>query len=69
MMNADTRTLRMRLRVMMLSFTLRGGFLITSLSTGSTPKLKRPRQQRAVMAVTEQKTHVKSHKWSALQFP
>lgn len=40
MMKADTRTLRMRLRVMMLSFTLRGGFLITSLSTGSTPKLE-----------------------------
>lgn len=40
MMKADTRTLTMRLRVMMLSFTLRGGFLITSLSTGSTPKLE-----------------------------
>lgn len=46
MMKADTSTLRMRLRVMMLSFTLRGGFLITSLSTGSTPKLKTTRQQR-----------------------
>lgn len=39
MMSADTRTLMSRLRVMMLSLTLRGGFLITSLSTGSTPKL------------------------------
>lgn len=46
MMKADTSTLTMRLRVMMLSFTLRGGFLITSLSTGSTPKLERAQQRR-----------------------
>lgn len=39
MMNADTSTLTIRLRVRMLSLTLRGGFLITSPSTGSTPKL------------------------------
>lgn len=45
MMKADTSTLTMRLRVMMLSFTFRGGFLITSLSTGSTPKLERSKSQ------------------------
>lgn len=44
MMKADTSTLTMRLRVMMLSFTFRGGFLITSLSTGSTPKLERSKR-------------------------
>lgn len=44
MMKAETSTLTMRLRVMMLSFTFRGGFLITSLSTGSTPKLERSKR-------------------------
>lgn len=39
MINADSSTLTSRLRVMMLSLTLRGGFLMTSRSTGSTPRL------------------------------
>lgn len=39
-MKDDTRIFTIRLRVMMLSRTFRGGFLITSGSTGSTPKLE-----------------------------
>ncbi len=35
----DTRIFTIRLRVMMLSRTFRGGCRITSRSTGSTPKL------------------------------
>lgn len=41
MMKDDTRIFTIRLRVMMLSRTFRGGFLITSRSTGSTPKLEK----------------------------
>lgn len=40
MMKADTRTFTIRLRVIMLSRTLRGGLRITSTSTGSTPRLQ-----------------------------
>lgn len=62
MMSADARILTIRLRVMMLSLTLRGGFLITSRSTGSTPKLTAERTKHthtlAEAAAAAAKGHV-----------